>query len=213
MNGMDFLNNINRDTTKFQSGSSFLEEELGRFADDDEKEVVEVKEVIKEATVEAKTPKKEYNKRVEYFYILQEDLLSATFDDFGLDTITDNSEEMFCNVANDKKKGVDSSCGMNYCKLPVELLVRNKMEDKEEYICLYLATWIFTYSRKNHSYSLKKACQQFNLSVEDITNAIEKYGEEFCLSYIEFKDKFKRKKKNIQMDFDSYYNYIKGEDR
>lgn len=150
-------------------------------------------------------------KKVEYFYVWKDDILSADFTEDWFDKVMEGSED-FANCKNDRDNGIDTSEGKDYCKLPVELLMCDDAEyelDKNDYICLALATWLFTYSRINHSLSFKKIKARFpSLDKETIEKAIEEQGEKYLLEVRAFKDKFKRKHRQVVMDFDGYYNRL-----
>ena len=160
---------------------------------------------------EKQETKKWEAKKVEYFYVWKDDILSTDFTEEWFDKVMEGSGD-FANCSSDKERGVDTSEGRDYCKLPIELLVCEELDyelDTNDYICLALATWLFTYSRTNHSLSFKKIKERFpSLDKDTIESAIADCGKRYLLSTVSFKDKFKRKHRQVVMDFDAYYNKL-----
>lgn len=188
---------------------SFIEEEMADWGVSDNKQEKFDMNLLEEAE---KNPKKKWQpKKVEYFYVWQEDILRGEFTEDWFDDVMEGSED-FANCKNEKENGIDSSGGLNYCKLPVELLIGDESEyemNRNDYICITLATWIFTYSRTNHNLSFRKAKEKFPaLDKQTVLDAIAEHGDKYLLSTVSFKDKFKRKKQQIVMDFDAYYNKL-----
>lgn len=161
--------------------------------------------------LDSKGMKKNKRGSVKHFYVLKDDLLKFkncedlnSLQDWYDDMMT-TSEELWGNCKYDREMGLDSSCGMDYSLLPAELLVRNNLENRKDYICLVIASWMFTYCKAKHTFTILKAIKTFNLTKEEIVETISQIGKSWCLEYMEYKDKFSRRKKTIKFDFSKYY--------
>lgn len=169
------------------------------------------KNILDNKDLDLKGMKKHKKGSVKHFYVLKDDLLEfKECEDLNdlydwYDKMMETSEELWGNCKEDRENGLDSSCGMDYSLLPAELLVRNKIENRKDYICLVLASWMFTYCKAKHTFTMLKATATFGLTNEEIIETVNEIGKSWCLEYAEYKDKFHRRKKTLKFDFEKYY--------
>jgi hypothetical protein len=156
---------------------------------------------------------------VTYFYVDKEkiiiDLNKATTKTWNEEIIP--STDKYKTVKENKKnktnnfkgdKGIDES--NHYCKIPIELVVVNPVESKNDVICMIVATYIFTYCIKSKFTNTSTVEENFNIEQKKLIKIIKDNGDKYLLSIITGKDRYHRPINQIHFDFDKYYAVLKA---
>ena len=113
----------------------------------------------------------------------------------------------FKTAAANKKNKIETL--KNYCKIPVEILIANPIQQQADIICMIIATWIFTYSKNHHYINTITAVTKFEIEKEKLEKAIKSNGSKYLLQLNKTKDRYNRDISTISFDTDSYFKLLK----
>jgi len=128
-----------------------------------------------------------------YHYCLKEDFLAMELNDEALYDMMEENFELFKTVHNDKLAGKNTT-NEDYVKVPIfdVNIEYDENSDEKEFICLKLATWIFTYSKRHNLADLKVIAKSLDIEKDLIVEAVKEYGEQYLLTYTEGKRGYRR---------------------